>query len=211
MNVDGQRFSFLTLPLMAFANGVSNYFLGGWAELGTPQQQADDVVIIRSLAASGVAANQIDANVRRFGFQPQNTGELRVLDEAQSRVTSKYDECRSRVFGNAQTFAQRGIIGREEAVLALFGGGLGTDRTAMLAGIWAHESNFKQRPDGDAGPAQLTSWWRNNRPELVVGNAMEPGTVELRGCLLTGMSRIIWPPSVTSFGFRGIAMEMIEI
>jgi hypothetical protein len=41
----------------------------------------------------------------------------------------------------------------------------------MVAGIWGHESNFKQRPDGDAGPAQLTSWVRNNEPQLVVGNA----------------------------------------
>lgn len=24
---------------------------------------------------------------------------------------------------------------------------------------------------GDAGPAQLTSWWRRNQPDLVVGNA----------------------------------------
>jgi YD repeat-containing protein len=102
---------------------------------------------------------------------PQNTGELRVLDEAQTRVTANYDECRRRVFGNEQTFADRNIIGREEAVLALFAGGLGTDRTAMVAGIWGHESNFVQRPDGDAGPAQLTSWWRNNQPGLIVGNA----------------------------------------
>ncbi|MGH9967424.1 MAG: hypothetical protein ACREBG_06275, partial [Pyrinomonadaceae bacterium] len=102
---------------------------------------------------------------------PQNTGELRVLDEAQNRVTANYDTCRNRVFGNSQTFADRNIIGREEATLALFAGGLGTDRTAMVAGLWGHESNFAQRPDGDAGPAQLTSWWRNNQPGLIVGNA----------------------------------------
>jgi hypothetical protein len=104
-------------------------------------------------------------------LQPQNSGELRVMEEAQSRVTANYDKCRKRVFGNAQTFADRNIIGTQESVLALFAGGLGTDRTAMVAGIWGHESNFVQTPDGDAGPAQLTSWWRRNQPQLIVGNA----------------------------------------
>jgi len=40
VNADGQRFSFLTLPFMAFGDGTSGYFLGGWAELGSPQEQA---------------------------------------------------------------------------------------------------------------------------------------------------------------------------
>lgn len=94
-----------------------------------------------------------------------------MFEEGQNRVIANYDTCRNRVFGNSQTFADRNIIGRQEASLALFAGGLGTDRTAMVTGLWGHESNFSQRPDGDAGPAQLTSWWRNNHPELIVGNA----------------------------------------
>ncbi len=105
-----------------------------------------------------------------FSISPQ-IGELRVLEEAQTRVTANYDTCRSRVFGNAGAFADRAIIGREESVLALYAGALGSDRTAMVAALWGHESNFVQRPDGDAGPAQLTSWWRRNHPELIVGNA----------------------------------------
>jgi hypothetical protein len=40
-NPDGETRSILTTPFMAFANGVSGFFWPGWAEMGTPQMQAD--------------------------------------------------------------------------------------------------------------------------------------------------------------------------
>jgi len=40
---------------------------------------------------------------------------------------------------------------------------------------------------------------------------MEHGMVELMECLSMAMSKTIWRPLATSFGFRGIATEMIAI
>jgi hypothetical protein len=44
---------------------------------------------------------------------------------------------------------------------------------AMMAGIWGKESGFTRRPTGDHGPAQLTSWWWSNHPELIVPGAYD--------------------------------------
>lgn len=49
-------------------------------------------------------------------------------------------------------------------------------RAAMAGAIWAIESNFRWRPDGDHGPAQLTSWWKNKHPDLIVEGAYDPFT-----------------------------------
>lgn len=62
--------------------------------------------------------------------------------------------------------------GREGAGLALAAAQNGVDEAAMIGAIWQHESGINTIDYyGDAGPAQLTSWWRNNQPDLIVGNA----------------------------------------
>lgn len=50
----------------------------------------------------------------------------------------------------------------------------GWDLTAQMFSIMRRESargEILQKPTGDAGPAQLTTWWKRNYPELIVGNA----------------------------------------
>lgn len=49
-----------------------------------------------------------------------------------------------------------------------------TRDAAFVAAIWAKESNFTWRPTGDHGPAQLTSWWKDNHPELILPQAYDP-------------------------------------
>ena len=75
-NPDGETRSILTTPFMAFANGVSGFFWPGWAEMGTPQMQAD-----AWLAASrGANLTGMDSSHRQGqgqfanNFLPQNTG-----------------------------------------------------------------------------------------------------------------------------------------
>jgi len=47
------------------------------------------------------------------------------------------------------------------------------DVAAMMAAIWGKESQFVRRPTGDAGPAQLTSWWWTNHRDLIVPGAFD--------------------------------------
>jgi YD repeat-containing protein len=74
-NPDGEHRSILTLPFMAFANGVSGFFLPGWAQMGTPQEQADIVLA----AINGVNQTGMDSSHRQGqgqfanNFLPQNT------------------------------------------------------------------------------------------------------------------------------------------
>jgi YD repeat-containing protein len=59
VNPDGERFSFLTLPFMAFGDGTFGYFLGGWAELGTPQEQAE---ILKAETVGGIDGGRRPGN-----------------------------------------------------------------------------------------------------------------------------------------------------
>lgn len=45
------------------------------------------------------------------------------------------------------------------------------ERSTQIAALWMWETGFQLYPQGDAGPAQLTTWWKRNHPELIVGNA----------------------------------------
>lgn len=50
----------------------------------------------------------------------------------------------------------------------------GWDLAAQMFSIMRRESapgEIRLTPPGDAGPAQLTTWWKRNYPELIVGNA----------------------------------------
>jgi hypothetical protein len=67
VNPDGERFSFLTLPFMAFGDDTFGYFLGGWAELGTPQEQAE---ILRAQTIGGIDGARTTGN----NFQQQLPG-----------------------------------------------------------------------------------------------------------------------------------------
>ena len=56
----------------------------------------------------------------------------------------------------------------ETAIFSLIAGFLQADISAMVAAIWAIESNYELFPKGDHGPAQLTGYWKRRKPGLVV-------------------------------------------
>lgn len=92
-----------------------------------------------------------------------------ITDDMYNYVTTYYidpfyDPCASSYTGNP-------LPGKEQATLALAAAALNPDFAAKISGIWARESFLALTPDGDAGPAQLTTWWSRNHPELIVGNA----------------------------------------
>jgi hypothetical protein len=72
-----------------------------------------------------------------------------------------FDACSGGTFG----------LGKDQAALALTAGSYDATRAAEITAFWQRESNLDINPGGDAGPAQLTSWWKRNQPQLIVGNA----------------------------------------
>ena len=60
---------------------------------------------------------------------------------------------------------------REQATIAFAAGSGRADLSSAITATWTRESSLRPRPGGDAGATQLTSYWRNNHPELIVGNA----------------------------------------
>ena len=86
-------------------------------------------------------------------------------------VNPYFDECGGANYAiknsNGDIMAQ---MGKEQAALAL-AASTSKVSAAEIAAQWLRESNWQLTPGGDAGPAQLTSWWRNNQPKLIVGDA----------------------------------------
>lgn len=83
----------------------------------------------------------------------------------QDSFDSIFNDCVSRHFGGQ---APHPNFGPFQAAASLVAGGHNTNNAAMVAAIWGRESSFNPRPTGDHGPAQLTSWWSNNHPSLIV-------------------------------------------
>jgi hypothetical protein len=90
-------------------------------------------------------------------------------------VNDRHEMCREKVFGNAKSIptgrVNKPIPSASNAIRSIIAGGGVATYAAMVAAIWSQESSLKDNPDGDAGPAQLTTWWKRNHPELIVGNA----------------------------------------
>lgn len=97
--------------------------------------------------------------LRAEGFEPQ---------DPRPTVDSEYQRCRNQVFGQGATgYGNKDIPGQHQTGLIFLAGRANVNDAAMIAAIWAKESNFAETPGGDAGPAQLTSWWKTNHPELI--------------------------------------------
>ena len=75
---------------------------------------------------------------------------------------ANYDKCGG---------GKNGLPEREQSILTLAADAFDSRNAAMMAAIWSHESGLQLTPGGDAGPAQLTTWWSTNQPNLIVGNA----------------------------------------
>lgn len=87
-------------------------------------------------------------------------------------MDSQYQPCRDQVFGkDATSYAGKDIPGQHQTGLMFLAGRANPNDSAMIAALWPNESNFAETPGGDAGPAQLTSWWKTNHPDLIQGNA----------------------------------------
>jgi YD repeat-containing protein len=71
MSVEGV--AFLTLPFMAFANGVSGYFQAGFMEMGTPQEQAEDIFRALTSQSAGIDRSRNSMYINSFASQ-QNRG-----------------------------------------------------------------------------------------------------------------------------------------
>jgi RHS repeat-associated protein len=88
--------------------------------------------------------------------------------KAADLVMQHYAECRDKVFGNANDFGGKSVPSSDTAIFSLIAGFLQADISAMVAAIWAIESNYLLFPNGDHGPAQLTAYWKRRKPGLVV-------------------------------------------
>ena|GEM_PF-4665628 len=84
-----------------------------------------------------------------------------LLLYANKYYINHFDDCNGSSYG----------ITKDQAALAITAGSLDPTRAAQVAAIWTREDGMAIRPGGDAGPAQLTTWWSRNHPELIVGNA----------------------------------------
>jgi YD repeat-containing protein len=102
------------------------------------------------------------------------SGSLSDLPESapQKTIISEYERCRNSTFGAGATdYAGKSIPTSAQTGRIFLAGRADPTDSAMITALWAHESNFEDNPGGDAGPAQLTTWWRTNHPELIQGNA----------------------------------------
>ena len=102
------------------------------------------------------------------------------LHRAQRMVDENYDKCRQAVFGSATGYGSSGhekdIPGKDQAVWMLVSGSFQSEVVALISAIWAKESDYQWAPTGDHGPMQLTAWWRDNHPELILAGAYDPFT-----------------------------------
>ncbi|MEN3334929.1 MAG: hypothetical protein V7641_4294 [Blastocatellia bacterium] len=95
------------------------------------------------------------------------------LQRAKDLVDKNYDKCRGQVFGSSDTYNGKTVPGKKEAVWILNAGSFEPQVMAMVSAIWAKESNYGWAPVGDHGPMQLTQWWRDNHPELILEGAYD--------------------------------------
>lgn len=86
-------------------------------------------------------------------------------------VHKNYSAALTKIFGQDGVYAQKTVPSETNTVLCLFAAKLRPDDAAMVAALWAKESNFRIDPDGDAGPAQLNYFWFESHPELIAGDA----------------------------------------
>ncbi len=90
----------------------------------------------------------------------------------QKTIISEYKRCRNDTFGAGATdYAGKSIPTSAQTGMIFLAGRADATDSAMITALWAHESNFGDNPGGDAGPAQLTTWWRTNHPDLIQGKA----------------------------------------
>jgi hypothetical protein len=104
----------------------------------------------------------------------------------ESGLNDSYLACLEQVFGAADGYLFKSLPGSYRAGLIMLGGKGNQNFEAMMAAIWALESNFGVWVGGDAGPAQLTTVWQqidrtgSARPKakplphplgIIVGNA----------------------------------------
>jgi len=90
-NSEGERFSFLTLPFMAFGDGSFGFFYGSWAEMGSARDQAAPPdVSYPDGAPNGNAYNFVQQPPWRF-----NEGYFRFTDEEWKRIYAAAEKVRS--------------------------------------------------------------------------------------------------------------------
>lgn len=150
-------------------------------------------------AQNGVpVSGEVDAmtleKAMRKGFTPHagatggfnGTAEVEEWHEAADLVNKNYSAARARVFGKDDVYAQKTVPNEINTTLCLFAAKLRPDDAAMVAALWAKESNFRNDPDGDAGPAQLNYFWIENHPELIAGDAYGTWTAPRAGVPFDG-------------------------
>ncbi len=116
------------------------------------------------------------ASSRRIVYPPLPQRTWGTWKRASRRVDNSFDPC-------AQKYLSGGVPvpPKYAAKLSLVAGFLESDTSAMVSAIWQVETNFSltlnEFYDGkrglDHGPMQLTSWWRTNHPELILGDAYD--------------------------------------
>jgi RHS repeat-associated protein len=94
-------------------------------------------------------------------------------DSGRPKGISRYAFCRNKVFGSANAAGVLPIPNEHATNSILEHSHNNADAAAMMAALWGKESQFMRRPTGDAGPAQLTSWWWTNHPELILPGAFD--------------------------------------
>lgn len=115
-------------------------------------------------------AKKMDYDPHQFSG---DTGASAMLDSLAviEIIGKRYDSARHSVFASEQTFNGKDIPTPDQVYMIVLASRSKPDDAAMVAAIWAKETNFSKQPYGDAGPAQFTSWWLWSHPELIVGDA----------------------------------------
>jgi RHS repeat-associated protein len=93
--------------------------------------------------------------------------------KAKKKVRRRYSECRQFVFGSNATNLFAFLPTPDQTVNILTVARLSITDATMVASIWGKESNTQDRPTGDHGPAQLTSWWWTHHSDLIVPGAYD--------------------------------------
>ncbi len=129
------------------------------------------------LTETGELDEKTIKKAQELQFKPHDIGsqsgaaEYLLMLSAIDIVNKRYNAARAATFGTNSTHNGKDIPGQYQTIMILLASMFNANDAAMIAGIWAKESNFKIRPYGDAGPAQLTSWWLQTYPELIKGDA----------------------------------------
>jgi hypothetical protein len=100
-----------------------------------------------------------------------STIDIRHWQEGERQINERYDLCRERYFGSDTWYLGKRVPNTYQTALSIYAGRSDPRFSAMVLAIWSKESGLDVWPGGDAGPAQLTTWWKRNQPELIQGNA----------------------------------------